>query len=170
MQNELDCAASAGRSWKFVAVLLAMLAAMVLMAKSGNIRNWWDHRHKQSASIESMSLQKGDIRLRDVGGCFSDRKFYLQIAMDNELPIHRVGGVNEGRFDVKWEVAIVVDDEQVHTAEWKGSPKPVLLFGSLCPPRFDSVQAYVDNGATVRVNIRQNGSDIPNASKSLVEK
>lgn len=156
------------RQW-IIGISIALILYL-LLANSGRFGRWWEHKKKQVVYVDLMILEEGDIKLRDSGGYFDRGKFKFLVAIDNELPSSGMGGIDDTKFVANWQVSIVVDSQEIHSAKWSGSAKPFILYGSCSTPRYESVQEYIDNGAVVRIRVTQQGSDILIATQALTEK
>ena len=59
-----------------IIVVGVLVSAILLVTNSDRIGRWWEHRQNQFTYVDSVTLEKGDIQLRDVGGYFKKGKFY----------------------------------------------------------------------------------------------
>ena len=87
-----------------IIVVGVLVSAFLLVTNSDRIGRWWEHRQNQFAYVDSMTLEKGDIQLRDVGGHFKKGKFYLRVVLDHKLPNNGMGGIDDTQFAVNWKV------------------------------------------------------------------
>jgi tetratricopeptide (TPR) repeat protein len=131
---------------------------------------WWRQFQERRAYVAAMSLQEGDLIIRDTGAEHKGDSIEVYIAMDSEAPQREAEGADTSKYAVNFRIAVTVGGEEVHTASFSKTVIPDAFYGYCKTPLFNSLSEYVERNAEVHVVASQNGRHILDDRRPVVAK
>ena len=150
-----------GNPIQTVLLLLCAVAAIGLIFSWPYASRWWSHRQLQLSYIDQMTLEEGDISLRDAGGYFKDDDtLQLVLQLEHDLPSTGVAGVDDRKLQVEWTIELRINGQIVHQTRFDATPKHKVILAHGRYPVYGSIQQYIDKGAELSGSVTQNGREV----------
>lgn len=147
---------------------IALVGLIVAYAFMDDVTQWWQHRKLQNEYIARMTLEPGDLTMKDAGARFDkDGDLNVFALISHELGMDGVGGVDRKQFHVNWDIAVSVDGERIHQRQFTASPQLSLLWISTNTPEYETLEGYFQSGAELQITISQGEREILTTTRSL---